>query len=310
VSEVPLRDDQAGEEQVLAHFGRTEEDLLGAGGESRVFALDDAHVLRIYRRSHEAPQQTAFQLRALYDGWAGTPVGIEVPRIVDAGELAGRFYTVDRRLSGRSFSSWLAEAPVAERRATLSSYLDAVLTLQRLPVPVPGFARLVGERAPQQFGSLVELLTYQASGAVAHSRARLDQDVPQVAQVWDRMRADLARRECRPALVHGDICPPNAFVSRGPTGAVVVTGIGDFSPHTLSADPLIDVTGAVCFLELESYEGAAEDAAWLTELVVQRFGPETAQWIEVYRVFYAFYFSSAWDFDPALYAWCLRQLNR
>jgi putative membrane protein len=124
------------------------------------------------------------------------------------------------------------------------------------------------------------------------------------------MRADLARRECRPALVHGDICPPNAFVSRGPTGAVVVTGIGDFSPHTLSADPLIDVTGAVCFLELESYEGAAEDAAWLTELVVQRFGPETAQWIEVYRVFYAFYFSSAWDFDPALYAWCLRQLNR
>jgi putative membrane protein len=275
-----------------------------------VFALDDAHVLRLYRRSHEAPQQTALQLRALYDGWAQAPIGIEVPRIVDAGEIAGRFYTVDRRLSGRNFSSWLAEAPATERRAALASYLDAVLTLQQLPAPVPGFARLVGERSPQQFGSLVELLTYQASGAVAHSRVRLDQDVPQVARVWDRMRADLARRECRPALVHGDICPPNAFLSRGPTGAAVVTGIADFSPHTLAADPLMDVAGAVCFLELESYEGAAEDAAWLTELVLQRFGPDTARWLEVYRVFYAFYFSSACDFDPALYAWCLRQLNR
>ena len=43
----------------------------------------------------------------------------------------------------------------------------------------------------------------------------------------------------------------------------MVTGIGDFSPHTVHADPMMDVTGAVAFLELEPYAEAAEDAAWL-----------------------------------------------
>src|SRR3712207_7663298 len=42
---------------------------------------------------------------------------------------------------------------------------------------------------------------------------------------------------------------------------IFVTGVGDFSPHTLAADPLLDVTGAICFLELEGYAGARDDAA-------------------------------------------------
>ncbi|MET1006279.1 MAG: PH domain-containing protein [Propionibacteriaceae bacterium] len=310
VADVSLRDDESGEDEVLAHFGTSADQLLGSGGESRVFAIDEERVLRIYRRSHEAPQPTALQLRALYDGWAGTDPGIEVPRILDVGEIAGRFYTVDRRMSGRSFSSWLADAPMEDRRAALSSYLDAALALRRLPVPVPGFARLVGEGAPQQFGSLVELLTYQMSGAIAVSQHRLDQDLPQVAQVWSQLQDDLSRRQCEPALVHGDLCPPNAFVSRAADGSAVVTGICDFSPHTLAADPLMDVAGAVCQLELTDYPGAVEDAIWLGELATQRLGPETAHWIAVYCRFYGFYFSSAYAFDPALYAWCLRQLER
>ncbi len=110
--------------------------------------------------------------------------------------------------------------------------------------------------------------------------------------------------------VHGDICPPNAYLSRGSGGGGVVSGIGDFSPHTLSADPMMDVAAAVGFLELESYPGAVEDAAWLGALAVQRLGGDTALWIDVYRRFYAFYFSSAFDHDPELYAWCLLQLNR
>jgi putative membrane protein len=90
----------------------------------------------------------------------------------------------------------------------------------------------------------------------------------------------------------------------------VVTGIGDFSPHTVHGDFMIDVTGAVAFVELEPYADAAGDALWLEGQAVERFGPETAHWIDGYRRFYGFYFSDAGDFDPALYGWCLRQLDR
>lgn len=309
VTEVALRDDQTGEAEVLAHFGLDETALLGSGGESRVFALDDLRVLRLFRRATDSPIAGVQQLRSLYDLWALVEIGIEVPRILDSGTIAGRFYTVDQRMSGRSFSSWLAQAPVDQRRHALAGYLEAALTLHRLPSPVPGFARLVGPGAPQQFSSLVELLTSQMARSVAHSRDRLEQDLPQVREVWAALRAELAERVCLPALVHGDLSPANAFVSRAPDGSAVVTGIGDFSPHTLAADPLLDVAGAVCFLELESYPEAVDDAIWLGQLAVQRLGVDTARWLDVYRRFYGFYFSMTYDVEPETYAWCLRQLT-
>jgi putative membrane protein len=298
-------DDHEGEAELLARFGIGRDRLLGSGGESEVFALDHERVLRIYRT---APGRTADQLRPLYDSWRGVDIGLELPMIMEMGELNGRFYTVDRRFSGRNFSSWLQQAEMAQRRSALISFLEATERLQRLPSPVPGFARLIGDLAPQQFGTLGELLTNMLWGPLQSSRARLERDVPGVSEVWNRLHTDLAQRSVTPALVHGDICPPNAYISQGPQGPVV-TGMGDFSPHTLHADPLMDLAGAVIFLELEPYAEAPADAAWLQAVAVERHGRDIIGWIEVYRRYYGFYFSNAYEFDPNLYAWCLRQLG-
>ncbi|HKN46125.1 MAG TPA: PH domain-containing protein, partial [Propionibacteriaceae bacterium] len=113
---VAPNDDHEGEAELLTAFGTRRDQLLGSGGESEVFALDHDRVLRLYRSRHEAPRRTAFQLRALYETWRGTDIGIELPVIIDMGERNGRFYTVDRRFSGRSFSSWLQSADMTQRR--------------------------------------------------------------------------------------------------------------------------------------------------------------------------------------------------
>jgi putative membrane protein len=302
-------DDHEDDAELLARFGIGPDQLLGSGGESEVFALDHERVLRLYRSRHEAPRQTAAQLRSLYASWHGIDIGVELPMIMATGDYHGRFYTVDRRFSGRNFSSWLQQADIAQRRPVLISFLDATERLQHLQSPVPGFARLVGDGTPQQFGTLGELLSNMLMDPVQASRARLERDVPGVSEVWNRLHTDLAQRSVAPALVHGDVCPPNAYLSQGPQGPVV-TGIGDFSPHTLNADPLMDLAGAVIFLELEPYADAPADAAWLQAVAVERHGPDIVGWIDVYRRYYGFYFSNAYDFDPNLYAWCLRQLGR
>ncbi len=300
-----------GDEAVLARFGVSRDALLGSGGESEVYALDEQRVLRIYRSTHEAPARTTEQLRRLYDLWASVslrPFPLEVPWILDAGQIGNRYFTVDRRFSGRSLSGWLAEAQPDERRTVLLSYLDAAATLQQLPSPTRRFARLIGDD-PREFDSLAELLTDQLLRILQTSRQRLEQDVPNVIEVWNRLQQALIGREVVPQLVHGDVCPPNVYVSRGPEGGPVVTGVGDFSPHTLVADPLMDIAGAIAFLELEAYPDAAADAAWLTAVAVERYGPGTADWIGHYRVYYGFYFSDTYEFDPTSYAWCLRQLD-
>jgi putative membrane protein len=301
--------DHQGEAELLASFGTGRDQLLGTGGESEVFAIDHDRVLRLYRSRHEAPRRTAMQLQALYATWRGIDIGVELPVIIDSGERNGRFFTVDRRFSGRNFSGWLQHADIGQRRTALISFLDATERLQRLPSPVPGFARLIGDDAPQQFGTLAELLSSLLSGPLESSRTQLERDIPNVSAVWNRLHGDLAQRSVLPAVVHGDVCPPNAYISRGQQGPVV-TGIGDFSPHTVNADPLMDVAGALIFLELEPYADAAADAAWLEAVAVERHGRQIVPWIDVYRRFYGFYFSNAYAFDPQLYAWCLRQLAR
>ena len=68
---------------MLAAFGIGPDQLLGSGGESKVFALDHERVLRLYRSRHEAPEPTAHQLRALYQAWQHVDIGIEVPMIIE-----------------------------------------------------------------------------------------------------------------------------------------------------------------------------------------------------------------------------------
>ena len=301
--------DHQGEEEILAGFGTSRDRLLGGGGETEVFALDEERVLRLYRQPHGEDDQTVSQLERLYSGWAGVDVGIEVPAILESGLRKGRPYTIDRRFSGRPFAPWLATAHQDERRKALITFLDATEKIKELPSPVEGFARLVGPEAPDQFATLDELLHNMLAGRVASSHDRLLRDVKDPSAVWDRLHAEIAERHVDPALAHGDVCPPNAYLSLGPEGPVV-TGIGDFSPHTVNGDPMMDVAGAVMFLELGQYPAAAEDAVWLESVAVERHGAETAHWIEVYRRFYGFYFSDTFQFDPPTYGWCLRQLNR
>ncbi len=302
-------DDHAPRDAILARFGVSHDQFLGGGGETEVFALDEHRVLRIYRRPHGAHDRTVVHLRHLYADWQNVDIGLEVPVIIEAEQDQDHSFTIDRRFSGRPMSPWLAQADPAGRRTALITFLDATERLSRLPSPLAGFARLVGEQAPAQFGSQAELVLDMLAGPTRESREQLQRDLPAVAQIWARLHADLAERQVTPVLVHGDVCPPNAYLSMGPNGPVV-SGIGDFSPHTVNGDPLMDLTGAVAFLECEPYADAAQDSAWLQAAAVERHGADTAHWIDVYRRFYGFYFSNAYAFDPALYGWCLRQLDR
>ncbi len=295
------------DDDLLAAFGTDRSALLGSGGECEVFALGAQHVLRLYRPSEEAAV-VAPQLAALYGGWRETPLPFALPLTVETGRRAGRTYAVDVRLPGENLSHWLGRATTEDRRTALRSFLDATLQLQRLPSPLHGFARLIGPHAGRRFDTLTALLDDMLAGPLTRSRSRLEADLPDLGRSWTNLHRDLAGRTVQPTVVHGDICPPNAYVAEV-VGRPVISAIGDFSPHTVHGDPLLDVTGAVAFLELERYPGATDDAAWLTDVAADLLGPEVRHWIEVYRRFYGLYFSDTYDVDPGLYAWCLDQLS-
>lgn len=294
---------------VLQRFGLTERDRIGDGGESEVYALGRDRVLRVYRAGHEGPATLIPQLKSLYASWAHAPIGLQIPQILDSGQISGRWFTVDRRMSGGSLSAWLPTAEPGVRRQVLLDYLQATSRIQQLPSPVSGHARLLGDDAPQLFANLADLLTAQLLRVLPGSQERLEADVPQISRIWDRLQEWLGARNGEPRLVHGDICPPNTYLTVLPDGRPTVTGIGDFSPHTLAADPMMDIAGAIMFCELEPYESAVDDAAWLADQARERYGDDLEQALAMYRIYYGFYFSDAHRSQPLLYSWCLRQLT-
>jgi putative membrane protein len=297
---------QPGEDEVLGSFGISVSDLLGSGGESRVFALPDGqHVLRLLHPGHRSGVDDQ-QLDTLYQLWqhpvAGRPpFPARLPVTVERGERFGRFYSIDERMPGVDLLTFLQSASSGQRRTALLAYLETAMQLWRLPLPQNQFATLVGSDA-RTFDSLASLCEHQLQIGLADSFEALAQRVPDLQAKVDDVLARLRERHVTPMLVHGDYCPPNVYVVDSADGPVV-SGVGDFSPHTLAADPVMDVTGAVHFVSLQRYPDADDDARWLARVAAERLGDQ-APWMDVYRHFYALYYAM----DPSVLDWSARQL--
>lgn len=292
------------DEPVLRRFGIAGVAPLGSGGESVVYPLGTDHVLRIYHGTHEAAARMIEQLRPAYQAFAAVDLGFRTPMVIESGVVAGRHYSVDRRMPGTALSAWLPTADTEQRHAVLADYLRVAGQLRRLPLPGPDFARLFGSDR-RSFPTLGVLLEDQLRHTVRQLRDDLDRELP--ADAIEQLITELHQRQCRPALVHGDYFPGNVFVGEV-DGAMRITGVGDFSPHTLAADPLMDISGAIELMGFEGYDQVAEDQAWLRDLAEQWYGdtePDLRHWLDVYRRYYAAYYAT----DPAIYPHSLATLS-
>ena len=285
------------EAALLQRFGATPEALLGAGGESRVFAVDQRTVLRIF---HPSPVGRDRAVADLLARWRGIELGFQLPDVLDQGREANQSWTLEHRIPGTSLADVLPTATPLERRQVLREVLVAVGRLQELPLPADhpgGHGRIL---APDRagFASLHELLEHQMDLGVALGGNRLAELVDGYPAQRAALSEQLRRRRVEPAFVHGDICPGNVMVHQGR-----VSGIIDLSVHALAADPVLDLVAVGCFLD--GYPDAPADAAWLDSLLCEQLGAE-AWLVDAYRRFYACYYSM----DPAIHAWCAAQFSQ
>lgn len=281
------------EPALLERFGIDATALLGAGGESRVFALDADRVLRVFNGRADPA------VIDLLDRWRDVDLGVLVPRVLERGRERVQDWTIDARMPGESLAVWLARPqPEPRRRAMLRDYLDVAARLRALPLPGGGFRALFVPDAVGPGAGLVDLLRERAAHGMAHNDRLLATELPDVDARAERLYAELAVREGAPAFVHNDYFPGNVMVD-----GERVTGVLDVSVHALAADPVMDEVAAACFVEHVDYPQAAADAAWLCGVLEQRLGVDG--WlVGAYRRWYALYYSM----DDALVGWSARQL--
>lgn len=292
------------DEAVLQRFGLTGVAPLGSGGESVVYPLGDDHVLRVYRSGDSAATALIGQLTPAYQAFSQTQLGFRTPAIVESGEMSGRVYTVDQRMPGQSLESWLPTVQPDQRRPVLDQYLHVAAALRQLPLPAPRFARLFGDR-PRPFESLGALLEDQLRTAARQTAESIGQELP--AAAVERVINDVHQRQVRPALVHGDYFPGNVMTAEH-QGAMIISGVVDFSPHTLAADPLMDIAGAIWLMGMSDQHGATDDQRFVYDRAMALFGdaePDLPHWLDVYHRYFAIYYAP----DPVVFPYAIRLLQ-
>jgi aminoglycoside/choline kinase family phosphotransferase len=289
---------------LLKRFGIDERALIGAGGESSVYALPGERVLRV-ARSRTAAAPDPHRLRSFLASIAHR-LPFATPEIIEI-DPAG-LWRVEFRLPGTSMLARLAKLGDDRRDQALRAYAAAVdavgtVALPGLPyghvlAPTPvtaddwhGFAR----------DSLVRFL--------ARNRVTIAREVGDPKRLFEAAAGMIAELPSHPpkVLVHGDYFPGNVLLAPG----LSVSALIDFGIYTVVGDAQLDLAVACLTLEMIA-ETTAHDASFVRELILERHGPEIAPALRFYRAWLAFSLA-----DPAkaalpyprLYRWSIAMLK-
>ena len=291
-------------EALFSRFGIGPAALLGSGGESEVYGLDQARVLRLYKPG--VALAYIARRHGFYAWLHQQRPPFEVPRVLEQGTLDGCIYTVERRMGGRAFAAVLPGLRGADRQCALTSYLDVAAQIGTLSFPDRRFGELLAGAEQLQRDSWPQFVWDRLQQTYRASRRDVEADVPGVDAVLAHVAAELQSLEGfrQKSLVHGDYFPGNVYID----DQLSICGVGDFGYTTVVGDPRLDLAGAVAYLEVaDGY--LPEDTAFLMKCVEQRYGRAMRRWLALYRLYGSFYFSTCKTDDPPTYAWCIGNLR-
>jgi putative membrane protein len=289
---------------ILQQFGLTSAAFLGNGSESYVYALDTERVLRIYPPGTNLEYLAA--RHSFYHQLAEQQPNFTIPQLLEQGVCDQHPYTIEVCMQGHAFAHMLPHLSGADRLRALTSYLDLAASIGTIRFPDAAYGELIDLKRLQH-ASWPAYLADRIQQNLAISRSDLMQDVPQFEAVYAAFSHVLESFEPTPAkcLVHGDYFPGNVFIDD--SGRVY--GVGDFGYSTLVGDAHMDIAGAIIFIELvEGYQPG--DTQVLLQYLESQPQRAALASIDLYRLYYSFYFGHCKESDPATYNWCVRNLNR
>jgi aminoglycoside phosphotransferase (APT) family kinase protein len=288
---------------ILNRFDLADSDLLGTGSESRVYAMDAEHVLRIY--NDDILWDYVEARHAFYARLAENDLPFAVPEVFSIGAWVGHIYTVEKRMPGQDFGKVLPTLHGAERAKALISYLDVAASLGRVRFPDKPYGELLAT-SPLQREHWRDYLEARMAQTLVTSRADLEQDVPKFDQVLASIYARLPILGDDPpkCLVHGDYFPANVFID----DQFRISGVGDFSYAVVVGDARMDLAGAVLLMGATT-DYCPDDSAFLRRQIAERWGDELLEVVDFYRLYYSIFFSGCKIDDPTTYWWCVENLS-
>lgn len=274
-------------------LGIADPQLIGFGGEARVYALDGQRVLRISHPEYDmATAKNNFELVQWILAKAKM-VGLSTPEVISLDIVGERIVRIEKRLPGRPLSDLLANTGAEERAALINELLDAAEKICRIAM------------VQTQFGDVSATHPVRAQGWEGYLVAKIAQTLgkaPAAFQVLDpeQIAAHVPKFDGQPRLVHFDLFPGNVLFHTERVSAII-----DFGPTMMMGDKRMELWSAVAYLDsqISPHANAADRAAgekWLEKHNLQDGYAAAKQWIAAYWTF-------AHD-DPKVLDWCRQVL--
>ncbi|TNM26534.1 aminoglycoside phosphotransferase family protein [Streptomyces sedi] len=273
--------------------------------EGTVHRLADGLVGKVWHGGRTAAD--ARRLAAFHSEVAAQGLPFATPEPVAVQEHRGVVVTVEREMVGTP----LSEADFLAPEAGHAAFVEAVAALgattagpaaRALPAPGETEPLWAGHATwPEALAALVERRT--EAGRPALARALPELDAARDA-VLARLRSLPA--QAGPAVVHGDICPPNILVDRGGT----VVGLLDWGFLSTAGDNAFDAATAAGFYDMYGPEARTHDEALLAAMAERLGHPREA--LLTYRAAYSLVTATIYSStgEDGHFVWCVELLRR
>lgn len=221
----------------LNYFGIGEEQLIGAGSWSRVYAFQANLVLRILP---DPPRHASLlRLQEFYRSLARDACTLLIPEFLEVGTIDEVCFVIERRIPGIDLAQRLEQDGSASE-ALLTRVLASLTNLEPLLVgPCEAGELLAGSRVRAR--GWRQFLLIRAARELEKGRDALQSAGCDVSVAWRVFNEGLEKlNDGARSLVHGDLHPGNIMVDTNDQ----IVGILDFGPMTLAGDPAFDRVSA------------------------------------------------------------------
>ena len=288
----------------LREAGLPVTEVLGAGMEGTVAALDDDRVVKLWDRRSRADLEG---LRTFYDAVHQAGIKLRVPRILAIVAVGDGWATVQARLTGTPLWTDHDVSPTRGGRhaRALLEVVTALVTLrptaEMAVLPLAAGAPPFDPAVP--FGESLATLVEARVERDAATLARLLPDIESRGAALAIALRSLPPAEA--ALVHGDLGPSNILAVEGRP-----TSLLDFGYLSTVGDPAFDAAVAATLFDMFGSH-AAEAEEWVDRLFADRFGYARDR-IVLYRAAYGLVTASCLVAvaDGRHFRWCADLVGR
>ena len=198
-----------------ASLNLSQAELLGEGGEAQIYALDNAHIVRLFREG-ESAEDFAARTNLLAEIVAGAAhLPFETPVVLEQGAFFGRIYTIEKRIPGTSLLSALSTTQGTVRRSLIEQCKAAAWKIGSIHITRP-FIGEIGRKDANQATAWQAYLTVRARCSLAAS--------PLTNIEQDALAASVGELSDAPAFVHLEDFSGSVMVHEDQLAAVIDFG--------------------------------------------------------------------------------------